>query len=80
MSRQCKDWDWTLPTGDYTYDSAQLAVLMDIRDELKLIRLCQTDIRNRLNCTETMAIPRMLRRISANTAKPKKRKKVNRVG
>lgn len=63
-----KNTSWTLPEGSLSYDAAQLAVLMDIRDELQAIRA-------RLDCYETRAIPRYLRRISANTAKPRKKKR-----
>jgi len=48
-------------------DHAQLAVLMDIRDELQ-------NLNARINCHETLAIPRWLRRISSNTAKPRRKK------
>lgn len=44
---------------------AQLAVLMDIRQELRQINAT-------LQCAETRSIPRILRCISANTAKPRK--------
>lgn len=67
-----KDVNWRVTREDGTIqsvDHAILAVLMDLRDELKLIN-------NRLQCHETMAIPRMLKRISANTAKPRKPKAV----
>lgn len=48
---------------------ANLSVLMDIRDELqKLNRL--------LGCENFTSIPTLLRLIRANTAKPKKRKRV----
>lgn len=60
-----KDSEWNIPGNDYGYPGATLAVLMDIRDELKRIN-------QRLDCHETLAIPRILRRISANTAKPRK--------
>lgn len=35
-----KDWNWTVPPNDngkFSFEGAQLAVLMDIRDELKRI-------------------------------------------
>ena len=44
----------------YTPD-AQLAVLMDIRDELQ-------GIRRRLDCSETLSIPSLLNDIKKNTA------------
>lgn len=50
-----KDGVWTLAEKNLTWDQAQLAVLMDIRDELK--RLANMSAR-----TETR-----LRRISRNT-------------
>lgn len=68
-----KDREWDLPhaEGDTskisTWQAVQIAVLMDIRDELQAIR-------RRLDCYETLQIPRVLKRISANTAKPRKPK------
>lgn len=65
-----KDWTWTIwknAGGDFNCDQAQLAVLMDIRRELKRM--------NRLlHCPNFTGIPATLRRISRNTAKPRKRK------
>ena len=46
-------------------EHAQLAVLMDIRDELQ-------ELNALLRCTETQRIPRYLKRIASNTAKPRK--------
>jgi hypothetical protein len=71
QQERCKDIGWGVSksaTGSYSYDAASLAVLMDLRDELKAIRAI-------LECHNTQAIPRILRRISANTAKPRKAKK-----
>jgi hypothetical protein len=50
-----------------TFDGAQLAVLMDIRDELQGIRAL-------LNCSNCLEIPRTLRAIRANTSRIKKEK------
>ena len=62
-----KDTNWTLPETA-TYDSAQLAVLMDIRDELKQL--------NRVfGCANFLNIPNELRKIEANTRKRKAVKK-----
>lgn len=61
-----KDADWNLP-DIVGWEAIQAAVLMDIRDELKRINA-------RLNCSETMKIPRLLARIARNTNKKKKRK------
>ena len=52
MSRH-KDTEWSLPDTDNTYTTAQLAVLMDLRDELKKL--------NRLlDCPNFRAIPHTL--------------------
>lgn len=70
MSRTTRGWNWSIrpsPHDGYTHEQAILSVLMDIRDELQ-------GIRHRLDCSDTLSIPRVLRRISANTAKPRKKK------
>ena len=63
-------WDLSCKENDPTFSQFHIvaALLMDIRDELQAIRA-------RLDCYETLAIPRYLRRISANTAKPKRKKR-----
>ena len=66
-----KDRNWTIRTnldGTTPSDDAHLAVLMDIRDELKLLN-------QRMYCWEVTEIPRTLKRIARNTSKPRKRKK-----
>lgn len=62
-----KDSNWAI--REITYPGAQLAVLMDIRDELKRLN-------GLLHCENFQRIPRKLDRISRNTAKPRKRRKV----
>lgn len=69
------NWRWNVLTKGTSgtarsIEHAMLAVLMDIRTELAAIT-------SRLDCSETVGIPRTLRRIAANTAKPK-RKQVKR--
>lgn len=61
-----KDTNWDLLVQP-SYDTAKLAILMDIRDELKLMN-------QRLQCDETRRIPRYLRDIVANTKRKPKRK------
>lgn len=60
--------EWTIQKGlggNYSYDQAQLAVLMDIRDELrKLNRL--------LGCQNFVEVPTILRGIRRNTTKSKR--------
>lgn len=50
------------------YEHAQLAVLMDIRDELQ-------ELNYTLGCQNCLDIPNILRRIQRNTAKPKAKAK-----
>jgi ABC-type transporter Mla MlaB component len=63
-----KDFNWTLPDTHHTYDSASLAVLMDLRDELKRLN-------NLLNCPNALEIPTILRKIRANTTKKRKKRR-----
>lgn len=63
------DWDITpdKQTGQCSFDQAQLAVLMDIREQLKILNAI-------IGCPNFTAIPQILRRISGNTAKPRPKK------
>lgn len=65
MDKRHKDGNWQLPTsasgGIESWNYVHLALLMDIRDELK-------EINRTLKCTETQSIPRRLATISRNTA------------
>jgi hypothetical protein len=66
-----KNGDWSIKpdaSGSYSYDQAQLAVLMDIRDELHRLNAL-------LHCHSFVGIPNTLKRISRNTAKPRKKNK-----
>lgn len=65
-----RTWNLNCNESDLTFAQFHIvvALLMDIRDELQAIRA-------RLDCHETRAIPRYRRRISANTAKPKRKKR-----
>lgn len=67
-----KDANWSLnvrPDGNVaSMADAQLAVLMDIRDELKKLNQL-------LYCTNFMDIPLKLDAIRKNTTKPRKAKK-----
>jgi hypothetical protein len=66
---RAKDWDWTIRKNSQDYyatETAQLAVLMDIRDELKQL--------NRVfACHNAQDIPNILRRIDKNTKKRKRK-------
>ena len=75
-----KDAKWNLaevPSNEHV----MIAVLMDIRDELQSLRSsltnansCLVRMAGRLDCHETISIPRLLRRISVNTHKPKRKR------
>jgi hypothetical protein len=65
-----KDRSWNLGGEDGqvgTWEMAGIAVLMDIRDELKQLNAL-------LSCPNFTAIPATLRKISRNTAKRSKKK------
>lgn len=66
-----KDRDWNMrgseEEGPKGIDCITINLLMDIRDELKRIN-------GRLDCGETLRIPRYLRRIASNTTKRKRAK------
>lgn len=62
-----KGADWNIPDPVKSWEHVQTAILMDIRDELQ--RLNRT-----LDCPRFQALPNTLKRIAANTAKPRKRK------
>jgi len=67
---RCENQAWKVIKDDdgfVTYDGAQLAVLQDIRDELKKLNQL-------LHCPNAVAIPTILRQIQRNTANPRKRK------
>lgn len=61
-----KDANWTLPEDtSVSYDEAQLAVLMDIRDELKRLNTV-------LQCPNFIAVPAKLDAIDRNTSRTEK--------
>jgi hypothetical protein len=67
--RRCKGFNWTVrgadqKEGSASWDGAQLAVLMDIRDELQ-------ELNRRLACSDLLALPKLLRAIKSNTEKPR---------
>jgi hypothetical protein len=69
--RRQKDVNWFV-TGDdgriLSVDHAELAVLMDIRDELKRLN----DV---FHCNNFIGVPYKLERIARNTSKPRRRKR-----
>ena len=71
MARIYANTNWHLPelteASDHSYEIAQLALLMDLRNELRTLNRVVT-------CSNFLAIPTTLRQISRNTAKPRKRR------
>jgi hypothetical protein len=63
-----KDSDWILPAGSgdglLTWEQAGIAVLMDIRDRLNVLR-----------CRDFLDMPFKLDRIARQTSKPRSRKR-----
>jgi hypothetical protein len=61
---------------------AQLAILMDLRDEMKGIRREMESLNRLLHCKNFTGVPNSLRKIRAavEAPKPKKKKKVARTG
>lgn len=71
VERRYKNTNWTIANekGEpYSWESAAVAVLMDIRDELQ-------QLNGLLNCQNFLSIPRRLERIARNTTKKKPAKK-----
>ncbi|BAQ16071.1 hypothetical protein [Methyloceanibacter caenitepidi] len=64
MARK-KNVNWDLPDKN-SWDAANLALLMDIRDELQKLNAL-------LACRNFTDIPTILRGIRTNTAKPRKK-------
>lgn len=72
-----KDINWTVCNADgngQTFAGAQLAVLMDLRDELQGIRDQITSLNGLLHCPNFVGIPTVLRQIRKNTTKKRKAK------
>lgn len=69
MDRKFKDRDWPIENenGSTDWGKVPIAVLMDIRDELKKMNATLSV----LNCSNFIAIPEILRKVSRNTTKPK---------
>lgn len=77
-----KDVDWGVCAAEHdqnqarTWNDVKLAVLMDLRDELKESRDLLRRLVSTFECPNAQAIPTILRSIRRNTAKPRKRRKV----
>lgn len=58
--------EWNTSEGTSTWETVQVDMLMDIREELRMIR-------RTVCCVNATAMPSYLRRIAANTAKRKRK-------
>jgi hypothetical protein len=61
------NWRCNSPGEAPSFNGAQLAVLMDIRDEIQRLN-------SLLHCNNFTQIPHILRSIRRNTAKPRKKR------
>lgn len=61
--------EWNLPEKPGTWTEVQVAILMDIRSELRKLN-------GIIGCTNFTEIPRILRAIQKNTTKRKYKKRV----
>lgn len=73
-----KDRQWIVSLNrdgqTISHENIQLAVQMDIRDELKQLTGEMRRLNNLLHCSNFVEIPQILRKIRANTTKPRKPK------
>ena len=67
-SRRHKNTNWLIPDPANTYEQAQLAVLMDIRDELQ--RLCRI-----FECPNFQRVPSDLQQVRRNTTKRRRKQR-----
>ncbi len=74
MNSRHKDMNWTVPDVP-AMDGASLCVLQDIRDEMKQLNRYARDIVSVVTCHNATDIPKILRRIDANTKKVRRVKK-----
>ena len=65
---------WTLPQDGYSWTHVQVALLMDIRDELQANNAELRRIRSVIECSNFTSLPHVIARIARNTHKPRKRK------
>jgi len=70
-----KDRNWTVVLNSdgktISRDNVQLALQMDIRDELRLLTGEMCKLNKLLHCSNFVEIPHILRKIRANTTKPR---------
>lgn len=62
-----KNVNWKLPEGSVTWEQAQLAVLMDLRDELKLVGDELRIIRSQVCCDNARKAAIAVQQLSKHT-------------
>lgn len=78
IDKRKKGMNWAVANNEgktLSWDEVQVAVLMDLRDELQAMKGVLFAVSNKLSvlqCPNFLAIPHTLKRISRNTAKRKK--------
>lgn len=76
MGHKMKDSIWKITEDGksaLSVEHSQLAVLQDIRDELKELNGEMRSLNNLLNCPNFLTMPRTLRAIQRNTSKKKRK-------
>lgn len=71
-----RDRNWpisTNPNGNVPFEDVKLAVLMDIRDELKTVTHQLRTLNRVFECPNFIAVPSYLRTIMRQTRKPVRR-------
>ena len=68
MSRRHSNIEWQQPFDLKDWSQVQIALLMDLRDELQRLNAL-------LRCPNCLNIPQWLKQIEVNTRKPRKRKR-----
>lgn len=71
-----KDTTWNLPDKPETWEQVIVALLMDIRSELKVLNERTFVVSSAIGCVNFQRIPWTLKAIQANTKKKRKPKTV----
>lgn len=75
VDRRHKDGNWVIAGDDgvvRTWEEVYVALLMDLRDELRTMRADMASMASTLRCRNFLDIPHKLERIKRNTTKKRK--------
>ncbi len=70
-----KDANWDLPADGNTWQHVEIAILMDIRDELQEVRRNLYSINSILGCRNFLSLPRKVDAIRKNTERKRRKPK-----